>query len=97
MCAADGSADYFVKVSPAATRDLRQLAKSLPRNRFARLDGKMRALAQDPRPVGSEKLSAKEDIYRIRDGDFRIIYEVRDTDREVEIARVRDRKDVYRP
>jgi len=97
VCATDETREYDLVVSPAATRDLRQLAKSLLPGQFQSIDKRISALARDPRPVGCEKLSGgKEDIYRIRDGDYRILYAVCDESRRVEIARVRDRKGVYR-
>jgi len=90
-----GSSSYDVEVSPAASRDLKRLVKQ-SREQFEGIDQKIASLADDPRPFGSEKLSGSDNIYRIRDGDFRILYAVYDETRRVEIARVRDRKDVYR-
>ena len=97
MSGAEDSEKYVVELAPAAVRDLKQLVKQLSPSRFDRIDRKIQALANDPRPPGCEKLSGTENIYRIRDGDYRIIYQVSDRERRVEIARVRDRKDVYRP
>ena len=53
-------------------------------------------LATEPLPQGSQKLSGSERTYRIRVGDYRVIYEVFTGSRTVEIQRVRHRKDVYR-
>jgi len=72
------------------------LAKLLPRPQLNSIDQKIESLADDPRPPASEKLAARDNIYRIRDGDYRILYAIDDEERRVEIARVRDRKDVYR-
>lgn len=88
------SANYTVAISKAAGRDLKRLQKLLDSDRFSRIDEKIRDLAQDPRPPGCEPLEGGG--YRIRDGDYRIVYAVDDTTRTVKVARVRDRKDVYR-
>ena len=53
-------------------------------------------LANEPLPHGSQKLSGFERTYRLRVGDYRIIYEVFTEARFVEVQRVRHRKDVYR-
>ena len=53
------------------------------------------ALVTNPRPVGCKKLRGADDLWRIRVGDFRIVYRVDDRERAIEIAAVRNRKDVY--
>jgi mRNA interferase RelE/StbE len=53
-------------------------------------------LADEPLPQGSEKLSGSERTYRIRVGNYRVVYEVLSALKIVEIQRVRHRKDVYR-
>lgn len=96
MCAAADDPAYSIEVSPAAARDLKQLAKHLDQAQLRSIDSKIQSLSRDPRPPGCDKLSGSDVIYRIRDGDYRILYGVFDPERRVEIARVRDRKDVYR-
>ena len=56
----------------------------------------MEALAENPFPRGVEKLSGSEHAYRIRLGDYRVVYEVVAELKLVEVQRVRHRKDVYR-
>jgi mRNA interferase RelE/StbE len=56
----------------------------------------IRALAEDPRPTGSRKLTGSVNDWRIRVGDYRIVYEIADAIRIVRINRVRHRRDVYR-
>ena len=56
---------------------------------------KIQTLASNPRPVGSEKLSG-EDKYRLRQGDYRILYEIVDDDLIVTVVKVGNRRDVYR-
>jgi mRNA interferase RelE/StbE len=57
---------------------------------------RIRSLARDPRPFGSEKLSEREDLYRLRVGRYRVLYSVGDAELVVLIVRVGHRKDVYR-
>jgi mRNA interferase RelE/StbE len=56
---------------------------------------RIRKLAEDPRPPGSEKLSG-QDRYRIRQGDHRVVYAVDDERRAVEIVKIGHRREVYR-
>jgi mRNA interferase RelE/StbE len=53
------------------------------------------ALALDPRPVGAVKLAGRDD-YRIRIGEYRVVYAVDDVERVVVVARIAHRRDVYR-
>jgi mRNA interferase RelE/StbE len=52
--------------------------------------------AVDPRPVAVEKLSAEQNLYRIRQGNYRIVYSVDDRKKVIVITKIGDRKDVYR-
>ena len=70
--------------------------RSLPRQEVASVVAAVADLANDPQPHGSQKLSGSERTYRIRVGDYRVIYEVFAESGVVEIQRVRHRKDVYR-
>ena len=58
--------------------------------------GKIAALSADPRPHGSEKLAGYDDRYRLRQGNYRIVYLVDDTRCELTVVTVGHRKDVYR-
>lgn len=62
----------------------------------ARLVSLVQSLSEDPRPSGVRKLKGAERSYRIRSGDYRIVYEIQDDALIVVIVRVRHRKDVYR-
>lgn len=73
-------------------KDLRKL----PRHDLPRVIAAAEALAADPFPHGSEKLSGAEHTYRIRIGDYRLVYVVIAAEQIVEVQRVRHRKDVYR-
>jgi mRNA interferase RelE/StbE len=70
--------------------------RSLPRPEVVRVVAAVAELASEPLPHGSQKLSGSERTYRIRVGDYRVVYEVFSNSRIVEIQRVRHRKDVYR-
>jgi mRNA interferase RelE/StbE len=78
-----------------ARRAAQQL-KDLPRNVQQRLRTKIDALAQNPRPQGSVKLSGNEDLYRIRVGHYRVIYAIQDRELIVVVVKVGSRQDVYR-
>jgi len=68
-----------------------RLGNKYDRQRIMR---RIEALSEDPRPHGSEKLAGYEDRYRIRQGDFRVVYLIDDRRKEVTIFKVGDRKDV---
>ena len=83
---------YRIIVERSAEKDLKRLSSEI-RDRAANA---IRALATNPRPAGSRKLAGSERDWRIRVGDYRIIYEIADEIRIVRINRVRHRSDVYR-
>lgn len=84
---------YKLELTSAAERDLDGLQKK----DFERIDAAILGLAHEPRPRGALKLKGtKNDLLRIRVGNFRVLYRVDDEKKAVEIARVVDRKDVYR-
>ena len=56
----------------------------------------IRSLASDPRPPGSRKLTGSKSDWRIRVGDYRVLYEIADAVRVIRVNRVRHRRDVYR-
>lgn len=84
-------AAYRVDVQRSAERDLERLSALL----FDRITARLTALADDPRPPGSEKLVGLE-AYRLRVGDYRVVYEVDDSARVIILTRVRHRREVYR-
>lgn len=83
---------YTIEFTPAALRDLKQLPKQI----LHRISRKIDSLADNPRPPGVERLSGSENSYRIRVGDYRILYEIRDTALLIIIVRTRHRREVYR-
>lgn len=69
---------------------------SLPRAEFERVLGKIQNLASQPFPPGAKKLSGEENSWRIRVGDYRILYAVDQPKKQIVIFRVRHRREVYR-
>jgi len=83
---------YAVEFAPSAEREFRKLAREIQ----LRLRPHIDALGSDPRPVGAKKLKGRDDLWRIRAGDYRIVYEVRDRALVVLVVRVAHRREVYR-
>jgi mRNA interferase RelE/StbE len=84
-------ASYSILIVKSAAKELERV----PTKDRRRIAAKIAALATDPRPAGAEKLSG-EDKYRLRQGDYRILYELVDADLIVTVIRVGNRRDVYR-
>jgi mRNA interferase RelE/StbE len=82
---------YVVLTAQAAERDLRRLDPQL----FRRVVVHLKRLADDPRPSGCRKIVGSDHDWRIRVGDYRVVYEVDDAAHEVKIMRVRHRREVY--
>ncbi len=83
---------YELLLSTHAQRDLRRLSAALA----ARIIAAIRGLARNPRPRGSRKLAGSDRDYRLRIGDYRVIYEVDDAQHVVRVMYVRHRSDAYR-
>lgn len=83
---------FTVTVAPAAERQLTALAPPI-RTRIVRA---LLALETQPRPPACTKLQGAEDLYRIKAGEYRIIYRVQDRELVVLVLKVGPRKDIYR-
>jgi mRNA interferase RelE/StbE len=83
---------FRIEWKKSTHKDLRKLPASTAERVIETVEG----LAENPFPHGVEKLSGSQHAYRIRLGDYRIVYEVITDLKLVEIQRVRHRKDVYR-
>jgi len=83
---------YRVLLERAAEKDLSRLSVEI----HDRLIVAIRSLGQNPRPSGCRKLAGSKNDWRIRVGDYRVIYEIADTIRVVRVNRVRHRREVYR-
>jgi mRNA interferase RelE/StbE len=81
-----------MEFTPAAHRDFRALPQDVQR----RLRPKIDALAKNPRPHGAETLAGEKDLHRLRVGDYRIVYQVRDEVLLVVLVRIRHRREMYR-
>lgn len=86
-------ASYRVLIKTSAGKELAAVGSKADRQRIV---AKVQGLATNSRPHGSEKLAGYSDRYRIRQGNFRIVYLIDDEASEVTIYKVGDRKDVYR-
>ncbi len=84
-------ASYSVLVKRSAAKELERLPEKLRRQMAKRIA----ALAENPRPVGVEKLTGAE-LYRLRQGDHRIVYSIADAVLTVLVIRIANRRDVYR-
>ncbi len=82
---------YNVLITKSAAKEL----EAIPEKDRRRIIERIRGLSSEPRPFGVEKLSG-DDKYRIRQGNFRILYEILDRDLVVTVIRIGDRRDVYR-
>jgi len=83
-------AAYHITISKSAQKRLDKLSDAIA----GRLITAIYALADDPRPHGYKKLKGR-DAYRIRVGDYRIIYEIFDNTLIISVIDVGDRKDIY--
>lgn len=84
-------ASYRLVIKRSVARDLR----ALPKVDVAAILKRIQALAEDPRPPGCEKLSA-QGRYRVRQGVYRILYEIQDDELVVLVVKVGHRREVYR-
>jgi len=76
-------------------RSVRKNLQPLPKKDVIRIINRIRLLAYDPRPPGCEKLSGKEQ-YRLRQGVYRILYSIQDTELTVWVIKIAHRREVYR-
>jgi mRNA interferase RelE/StbE len=82
---------YSVLIKPSAVKELEEI----PRKDRLRIFPKIRGLAANPRPGGSEKLSGQEQ-YRLRQGRYRIVYSISDKEHSVVVVKIAHRRDAYR-
>ncbi|MCC6134834.1 MAG: type II toxin-antitoxin system RelE/ParE family toxin [Gammaproteobacteria bacterium] len=82
---------YELKWKPSARRELRTLPQPVIASLMILIDG----LKENPYPQGAKKMTAMQDAWRIRQGDYRVVYKVIGNILTVEIIRVGHRRDVY--
>lgn len=83
---------YSILLAPPAERQLKALAEPAQK----RIVKRLRTLKDNPRPQGVKKLAGEEDLYRIREGDYRIVYAIQNKKLIVLVVKIADRKEVYR-
>jgi mRNA interferase RelE/StbE len=83
---------YEVYLERTAEQDLKQLSSE----NFQRVISHIKALAENPRPAGCRKLFGSKNDWRIRVGDYRVIYEIDDAKKAARVMRVRHRREAYR-
>lgn len=84
-------AAYNILLRESVRKDL----ESLPRKDLQRIVERIGSLAKDPRPAGYEKLTGQE-RYRIRQGNYRVVYSIQDLELTVWVVKVAHRREVYR-
>jgi mRNA interferase RelE/StbE len=89
---ATGPRRYHVEISRPAAKQF----EALPRREQERIMPELLGLADDPRPRGAQKLKGVDDQYRIRVGDYRVLYAIADDRLIVLVLRIGHRRDVYR-
>jgi mRNA interferase RelE/StbE len=87
------AARYKLQIKESAAKELESLGNKKDRERIAT---RINSLASDPRPTGSEKLTGDENKYRVRQGNYRIVYSIDDHHRTLLVVKIGDRKEVYR-
>ena len=83
--------NYRILFRNSASKELR----GIPRAVLKKIWDRIEALAREPRPPGSEKMAGREH-YRLRRGDYRIVYSIDDREKRILIDKVGHRKDIYR-
>ncbi|MBM3215081.1 type II toxin-antitoxin system RelE/ParE family toxin [Candidatus Poribacteria bacterium] len=83
---------YRVSIKPSALDDL----KRIPPPARARIQRKIRSLSMNPRPRGVKKLTNEANSYRVRAGDYRVLYEIDDAEGSVRVFVIDHRKAAYR-
>ena len=84
-------ASYKLLIKPSAVKEL----EAVPVKDRRKVAAKIRGLAAEPRPHGSEKLSGQE-RYRLRHGDYRVVYAIDDAEQTVLVVKIGNRRDIYR-
>lgn len=85
-------ASYNLEITKSAQKEIRKLPGTIRPNVVATIQ----SLAQNPRPVGCQKLKGSKTSYRVRQGDYRIIYTIFDARLRITVVRIAHRKEVYR-
>ena len=84
--------EYTITIARSARRELQALALDMAERVLERIE----SLSANPRPPGCRKLRGSNDLWRIRIGDYRVVYRIDDTYHIVDVTVVRHRREVYR-
>lgn len=84
-------AEYEILFKESVYKDFRKI----PKDDLQKILSKIEKLGVDPRPSGSEKLTG-QDLYRVRQGSYRILYTIQDKQLTIWVIKVGHRKDIYR-
>jgi len=83
-------AKYKITIKKSAAKEL----QNIPKKDLRKIVKRIQSLALNPRPTGSQKLSARQQ-YRIRQGDYRIVYSIDDKELLVDIVKIGHRREIY--
>jgi len=83
---------YEIYIESSAEKDLRKI----PDASFKTIITKIKSLADNPRPIGCIKLKDSVKFWRVRIGNYRVVYEIDDSSKNIRIYKIKHRKDVYR-
>ena len=83
---------YEVLLERRAERDLKKLSQAM----FYRVIPQIKDLSENPRPSGCRKITGSKNDWRIRIGDYRIIYEIDEKEKAVKVMRIKHRREVYK-
>ena len=83
---------YEIFLESRAERDLKKLSAEI----FYRIVPILKALAENPKPPGCRKITGSKNDWRIRIGEYRVIYEIDENAKAVKILRIRHRREAYR-
>jgi mRNA interferase RelE/StbE len=85
-------AKYKITIKKSAAKEL----EAIPKKDLQRIIKRIQSLTENPRPQDSKKL-ARQEQYRIRQGDYRIVYSIKDKDSLIDIFKIGHRREIYRP
>ena len=83
---------YSVTIRKSVAKSI----EKLPKDVVSKIIPAIRSLSEDPRPIGVKKLIGNEDLWRIRVGNYRVVYWIADDIKVVDVTRVAHRSDIYR-
>lgn len=85
-------AKFKIEISSTAEKSL----KKLPKRDIGKIVSTIQNLANDPYPAGCRKLTGEENVYRVKQGNYRVLYEVKGKTLIILILKIAQRKDVYK-